>query len=269
MNFAELFHDSRWPPSPLGRGGPEGTIGGLPQRRRRLPPRQFGQITYDRAVAHGPRLPKRSRPSSSASRPPQGEGSRSPSARHERADAGRAQRRQLLRQHHGPQGRGARGARRRDRHPDRRQWRGQVDPDDDDLRRPARPRGPHRLSRARHYGFAHPRDRAPADCPGAGRPAHLPAHDGAGEPADGRRDRQWRALRGGPGQGLQPFSGAVAAPRPARWHALRRRAADAGDRPRAHRPGPQLLLLDEPSLGLAPSSSSRSSRCWPSSTARA
>jgi branched-chain amino acid transport system ATP-binding protein len=32
---------------------------------------------------------------------------------------------------------------------------------------------------------------------------------------------------------------------------------------------PQLLLLDEPSLGLAPSSSSRSSRCWPSSTARA
>ena len=33
--------------------------------------------------------------------------------------------------------------------------------------------------------------------------------------------------------------------------ALRRRAADAGDRPGAHGP-PALLLLDEPSLGLAP-----------------
>ena len=34
-------------------------------------------------------------------------------------------------------------------------------------------------------------------------------------------------------------------------HAFGRRAADAGDRPRAGR-APRLLLLDEPSLGLAP-----------------
>ena len=45
-------------------------------------------------------------------------------------------------------------------------------------------------------------------------------------------------------------SAAQGAPRPARRHALRRRAADAGDRALMSRPR---LLLDEPSLGLAPS----------------
>ena len=40
------------------------------------------------------------------------------------------------------------------------------------------------------------RDRAAADRAVAGGPAHLPAHDGAREPADGRRGRRRRAFRG-------------------------------------------------------------------------
>ena len=50
----------------------------------------------------------------------------------------------------------------RDRRPDRRQWRRQVDADDDDLRQAARPRRPDPVRRPRHHRSADPRDRAAA-----------------------------------------------------------------------------------------------------------
>ena len=62
------------------------------------------------------------------------------------------------------------------------------------------------------------------------------------EPTDFERDLE---------RVLTLFPRLQAAPRPARRHAVGRRAADAGDRARADG-RPRLLLLDEPSLGLAP-----------------
>ena len=126
-------------------------------------------------------------------------GDRSP---HERAAAGRAGRQKLLRAHHGAQGHRPRRARGRDRHPDRGQRRRQVHPDDDGIRQSPRARRAHRFSRPRHHASADARDRAPEDRPVAGRPAHLPAHDRAREPADGRPGRRGRAFRGRPGAGV-------------------------------------------------------------------
>ncbi len=96
--------------------------------------------------------------------------------------------------------------------------------------------GTHPLSRARHHPAAHARDRPPAHRPVAGRPAHLPAHDRAREPADGRRHRQRPPFRGGPRARLQAVPAARQAPRPARRYAVGRRAADAGHRPRPDEP---------------------------------
>ena len=70
-------------------------------------------------------------------------------ARQSAADG--ARRRDLLRQDPGAQGHRHRRQRGRDRHADRRQWRGQVDDDDDDLRQSARQARLHRLRRARHH----------------------------------------------------------------------------------------------------------------------
>ena len=63
--------------------------------------------------------------------------------------------------------------------------------------------------------------------------------------------RRGHASRSGSSAGLRPFPAAGGAAQPARGHDVRRRAADVRDRPRAH-VGPKLLLLDEPSAGLAP-----------------
>ena len=84
----------------------------------------------------------------------------------------------------------------------------------------------------RHHASADPRDRAAAHRAVSRGPAHLPAHDGAREPADGRRDRRRPLISRRPGAGVCSLSPAQAAPRPARRHALGRRAADARDRPR-------------------------------------
>ena len=106
------------------------------------------------------------------------------------AAAPRHPRRQdVLRQHHGAQGRRPRRQRGRDRHADRRQRRRQVDADDDDLRQSARARRLDHLRRPRHHAHADPRDRQASHRAVAGGPPHLPAHDGAGKPADGRDRR--------------------------------------------------------------------------------
>ena len=65
-------------------------------------------------------------------------------------------------------------------------------------------------------------------------PPHLPLAHGDGEPAHRARP-PWRHRGQAPGaarQGLHLFPGAGGAARPGRRHVVRRRAADAGDRPR-------------------------------------
>ena len=87
-----------------------------------------------------------------------------------------------------------------------------------------------------------------------GGPAHLPRSLRRGESPDGRlRAPRRRAAS-------RPISSACASTsrswrerrRQAGRHALRRRAADAGHRPRADGRARELILFDEPSLGLAP-----------------
>ena len=63
-------------------------------------------------------------------------------ARDAAAAAHRPRRKDLLRQHHRPQGRRPRRARGRDRHAHRRERGRQIDTDDDDLRQPPGARGP-------------------------------------------------------------------------------------------------------------------------------
>ncbi len=90
-----------------------------------------------------------------------------------------------------------------------------------------------------HHRRADARDRAAAHRAIAGGPADLPAHERGGKPADGRR--RHRMQRGRPREaGLERVFALF--PRlkeridPARRHAVGRRAADAGDRPRLDEP---------------------------------
>ena len=86
----------------------------------------------------------------------------------------------------------------------------------------------------------------------AGEPPPVPAHDGRGQSADGRlHPGRAREVRRAAGVRLRPVSADEGAPRAARRHDVRRRAADVRHRPRAD-VGSELLLLDEPSAGLAP-----------------
>ena len=73
----------------------------------------------------------------------------------------------------------------RDRHADRRQRRRQVHADDDDLRQPRAARA-HPVRRAADITSCRPTRSRDGHRAVAGRAAHLPAHDGSGEPADGR-----------------------------------------------------------------------------------
>ena len=103
-----------------------------------------------------------------------------------------------------------------------------------------------RVRRARESGTRH--------LPGAGGPGHLPGHVGHREPRDGHLHPQGPEVGGEgsrPRTRLQPVSPAARTPDASGRHALRWRAADARDRPRAHG-APRVLLLDEPSMGLAP-----------------
>ena len=154
-----------------------------------------------------------------------------------------------LRQHPGAQGRVAPRRRGRDRHAHRRQ------------RRRARRRRCKTISGLRPVAAgtvlfdgaditgmpAHQRVAA-GHLPGARGPRHLPGHDGDREPRDGRLHRG----KGGPRKDLDAVFDAVPPPGRAAQqsggHAVRRRAADAGDRPGADGPA-AVLLLDEPSMG--------------------
>ena len=103
---------------------------------------------------------------------------------------------------------------------------------------PARARGPRSLFEGRDItGLRDARDRAAAHRPVARGPAHLPAHDRAREPADGRRASTAGAHFA---EDLERVYDALPAPqgaaRSARRHAVGRRAADAGHRPRADEP---------------------------------
>src|SRR6202011_3127812 len=106
--------------------------------------------------------------------PFQGEGERHPAprlakkaARHDSAPARDPVVARGLWQDRGVEGRRSRHQFGRDRRLDRRQWRRQVDPDDDDLRQAARPIGADSVRRPRYHGRADPRDRSAAHCAGA------------------------------------------------------------------------------------------------------
>ena len=100
-----------------------------------------------------------------------------------------------------------------------------------------RARGRHDPARRRgHHGAADARDRAARRGPGARGPAHLPAHERVREPADGRHAGRAGAFPARPRPRVRDVPAARRAARPARRHAVGRRAADAGDRPRADEP---------------------------------
>ena len=104
--------------------------------------------------------------------------------------------------------------------------------------------------------------------PGAGTARTVRRHDGGGQPGAGRlchARRDGTMSRQRSIEVYARFPRLRRAARPARRHAVGRRAPDAGARPRADG-RPRLLLLDEPSLGLAPlmvrrRSSASSRRC--------
>ena len=126
----------------------------------------------------------------------------------------------VLWRHPSAEGRRPRRRQGRDRDPDRRQRRRQVDPADDHLRQSARPRGAIRFDGQRHHRLPTHEIVAPRHGPGARGPPHLPAHDGAGESADGRRTSPTGAFRRRPGRVFALFprlrSGATSAAAPCR-----------------------------------------------------
>ena len=152
------------------------------------------------------------------------------------------------------EGRRSRRQRGRDRHPDRRQRRRQIDADDDGLRQSARPRGRDHVRRPRHHPDA---DRTRSRgwhraC--ARRPAHFPAHDRAAKICRWARVASTR-----PPISPSDLERVLALfPRlkerldAARRHACRAASSRCWRSRRALMSRPRLLLLDEPSLGLAP-----------------
>ena len=122
-------------------------------------------------------------------------------------------------------------ARRRDRDPDRRERRRQVDDAPLDQRAQPSSERPHPLRRPRHHERPPARDRAGGHLAVARGPPPLLAHVGLREPRDGRLPAH-RPLE--PERGLRSRLRALPAPGGASHaeggHALRRRAADGRDR---------------------------------------
>ena len=143
----------------------------------------------------------------------------------------------LLRRHRGAARRRPRRRQGRDRDPDRRQRRRQVDPADDDLRQPA---GAHGHDQARRRGH-HAACRPTRSCAAAWRRSPegrriFPRMTRVREPADGRGHRRPGAFPARPRARLRHVPAPGRAARAARRHAVGRRAADAGDRPRPDEP---------------------------------
>ena len=104
-----------------------------------------------------------------------------------------------------------------------------------------------------HHQAPRARDRPHGHLAVARGPPRLQPHDRAREPRDGRLPAQeGRRGRRGSRPRLRPLPAARRAQEPEGRDALRRRAADGRDRAAALMARPKLLLLDEPSMGLAP-----------------
>ncbi|CAA9535243.1 MAG: Branched-chain amino acid transport ATP-binding protein LivF, partial [uncultured Thermomicrobiales bacterium] len=157
-----------------------------------------------------------------------------PGRHRRRGDARPARRAGLLRRDPGGQGHLAGGARARAGRP-RRSQRGRQDDDAaHDLRPVPSPHRHDRLRRGRPDPARAAPDRRPGHRPGAGGAPDLRRPDGAREPDARRHSPQgpgrprWRS-----GARLRPLPGPPRADRPEGGHDVRRRAADAGNRPGA------------------------------------
>ncbi len=138
----------------------------------------------------------------------------------------------------GPAGHHLRGAGRQDRHPDRRQRRGQVHhPAHHRRAGQARPAARIHLQREEHAPACPPtRIVSKRASPGPRGTAGVRRPDGAGEPEDRRLSAQDKSGMRGRELGVRLFPRLKERSWQCAGHALRRRAADARRGPRAHEP---------------------------------